>query len=96
MTDPLAVTRSLSSSVVRAAQCRRSGDGGSAVPAFIEFDADGEADVAILTGNGGAFCARADLRALTEGERKPIQPDGDFAPMGPTPPETIQTRYRGH
>ena len=40
--------------------------------------------MAILTGNGGAFCAGADLRALAEGERKPVEPDGDFAPMGPT------------
>jgi enoyl-CoA hydratase len=52
--------------------------------AFLDFDADMEADVAILTGNGGAFCAGADLRALSEGERKPIELDGDFAPMGPT------------
>ncbi len=52
--------------------------------AFRDFDADAEADVAILTGNGGAFCAGADLRALAEGERKPIEPDGDLAPMGPT------------
>lgn len=52
--------------------------------AFRDFDADAEADVAILTGNGGAFCAGADLRALAEGERKPIEADGDLAPMGPT------------
>jgi enoyl-CoA hydratase len=52
--------------------------------AFLEFDADAGADIAILTGNGGAFCAGADLRALSEGERKPVAPDGDFAPMGPT------------
>lgn len=52
--------------------------------AFKAFDADPHADVAVLTGAGGAFCAGADLRALAEGERKPIEPDGDFAPMGPT------------
>lgn len=52
--------------------------------AFLEFDADASADVAILTSNGGAFCAGADLRALSEGERKPIAAEGDFAPMGPT------------
>lgn len=52
--------------------------------AFRDFDADAAADIAILTGSGGAFCAGADLRALAEGERKPIAPDGDFGPMGPT------------
>ncbi|MCA3755349.1 MAG: crotonase/enoyl-CoA hydratase family protein, partial [Phenylobacterium sp.] len=41
-------------------------------------------DVAILTGAGGAFCAGADLQALAAGERKPVDPDGVFAPMGPT------------
>jgi len=30
---------------------------------FLEFEADAEADVAILTGNGGAFRAGADPRA---------------------------------
>ena len=52
--------------------------------AFKTFDVDADTDVAILTGAGGAFCAGADLRALAEGERKPIEPTGDFAPMGPT------------
>lgn len=52
--------------------------------AFIAFDTDPDTDVAILTGAGGAFCAGADLRALAEGERKPIDASGTFAPMGPT------------
>ncbi|MFN7416380.1 MAG: crotonase/enoyl-CoA hydratase family protein, partial [Alphaproteobacteria bacterium] len=30
------------------------------------------------------FCAGADLQALAAGERKPVDPDGVFAPMGPT------------
>jgi enoyl-CoA hydratase len=52
--------------------------------AFTRFDADPEADVAVLTGAGGAFCAGADLKAIAEGETRPILPDGAFAPMGPT------------
>lgn len=54
------------------------------IKAFKDFDQDDGADVAILTGAGGAFCAGADLQALAAGERKPVDPDGDFAPMGPT------------
>jgi enoyl-CoA hydratase len=52
--------------------------------AFASFDADPDADVAVLTGAGGAFCAGADLKAIAEGETRPIRPDGAFAPMGPT------------
>lgn len=52
--------------------------------AFRAFDADDGADVAILTGAGGHFCAGADLAAFAAGERRPIEPDGDLAPMGPT------------
>ena len=51
--------------------------------AFRRFDADATADVAVLTGAGGAFCAGADLKALAEGERRPSSP-GEFGPMGPT------------
>jgi enoyl-CoA hydratase len=54
------------------------------IAAFKAFDADAEADIAILTGAGGTFCAGADLQALAAGEHKPVDPDGDFAPMGPT------------
>ena len=52
--------------------------------AFRAFDGDASSDVAVLTGAGGAFCAGADLQALAAGERKPVNPTGDFAPMGPT------------
>ena len=52
--------------------------------AFRAFDADDEAAVAILHGDGGTFCAGADLKALG-GERSnrvdPLPADG---PMGPT------------
>src|SRR5579871_1053448 len=52
--------------------------------AFKAFDADPDADVAILTGAGGAFCAGADLKAIAEGETGRFEPDGPFGPMGPT------------
>ena len=52
--------------------------------AFKRFDADPNADVAVLTGAGGAFCAGADLKALAAGETGRFEKDGDFGPMGPT------------
>ena len=52
--------------------------------AFRAFDADPGADVAVLTGSGGAFCAGADLVALAAGETRPVEAQGDFGPMGPT------------
>jgi enoyl-CoA hydratase len=52
--------------------------------AFKRFDADATAAVAVLTGAGGAFCAGADIKALAEGDFEPVEPDGEFGPMGPT------------
>jgi len=51
--------------------------------AFREFDADDGADVAVLTGAGGTFCAGADLKAIAEGNGNRVEHDGD-GPMGPT------------
>jgi enoyl-CoA hydratase len=50
---------------------------------FLAFDADGTASVAVLTGAEGAFCAGADLKAIAEGDVRPI-PDNGPGPMGPT------------
>src|SRR6185437_9595776 len=50
---------------------------------FRRFEADAAADVAILTGAGGHFCAGADLTAFAAGERDRVAEDGD-GPMGPT------------
>ena len=50
---------------------------------FLAFDADEERSVAVLTGSQGNFCAGADLKAMTEGDRRPI-PDHGPGPMGPT------------
>jgi enoyl-CoA hydratase len=51
--------------------------------AFEAFDQDEAQSVAILTGVGGTFCAGADLKAVAEGDRRPI-PDQGSGPMGPT------------
>lgn len=51
--------------------------------AFRRFEADAEARVAVLYGEGGTFCAGADLKAIARGEPNRIAPDGD-GPMGPT------------
>jgi enoyl-CoA hydratase len=51
--------------------------------AFRAFDEDGDRAVAILTGAGGAFCAGADLKAITTGGGNRAAPEGD-GPMGPS------------
>lgn len=51
--------------------------------AFREFDAEEEARVAVLWGEGGTFCAGADLKALGSDRGNRAEPDGD-GPMGPT------------
>ena len=63
--------------------------------AFRRFDADGGADVAVLTGAGGAFCAGADLKALAAGETGPVRGDGRLRTDGADPPEARQTCDRG-
>lgn len=53
--------------------------------AFLGFDADDTADVAVLTGAGGTFCAGADLNAVSSGTMRAEPPSVDGpAPMGPT------------
>src|SRR5512138_2112663 len=56
--------------------------------AFKAFDADEGLDVAVLQGRGGAFCAGADLKAISENRpdagANPVRPDGGLGPMGVT------------
>jgi enoyl-CoA hydratase len=52
--------------------------------AFRAYDADDGLDAAVLTGRGGAFCAGADLKAISEGAGNPVHDDGDLGPMGCT------------
>ncbi len=51
--------------------------------AFRAFDADPDAAVAVLCGEGGTFCAGADLGAVGTPHGNRTSPDGD-GPMGPT------------
>ncbi|MER6446781.1 crotonase/enoyl-CoA hydratase family protein [Streptomyces venezuelae] len=51
--------------------------------AFRQFEADEEADVAVLWGEGGTFCAGADLKAVGTGRGNQVLASGD-GPMGPT------------
>ena len=51
--------------------------------AFREFDSDPDAAVAVLHGEGGVFCAGADLKAVGTPAGNRVARDGD-GPMGPT------------
>ncbi len=51
--------------------------------AFREFDVDPDAAVAVLHGEGGVFCAGADLKSVGTPEGNRVAADGD-GPMGPT------------
>ena len=51
--------------------------------AFSQFDADQDAAVAVLHGEGGVFCAGADLQAAGTSDGNRVDADGD-GPMGPT------------
>lgn len=51
--------------------------------AFRAFDADQSQSVAVLYGEGGTFCAGADLKAIGTDRGNQVTEDGD-GPMGPT------------
>lgn len=53
--------------------------------AFRAFDADPQASVGVLCGEGGTFCAGADLKAFASGgpARNRVEAEGD-GPMGPS------------
>ncbi len=80
-------TRDRVSTVVMARPERRNAvDGPMAAQlaeAFRTFDADEGVDVAVLWGEGGTFCAGADLTGVNTERANTVRPDGD-GPMGPT------------
>ncbi|HUZ41568.1 MAG TPA: crotonase/enoyl-CoA hydratase family protein [Acidimicrobiales bacterium] len=51
--------------------------------AFRTFEANDDAKVAVLAGEGGTFCAGADLKAIGTRDANRVGTDGD-GPMGPT------------
>ena len=51
--------------------------------AFRDFSLDDTAQVAVLAGEGGTFCAGADLSSIGSGTMNRLEVDGD-GPMGPT------------
>ncbi len=52
--------------------------------AFAAFDTDPAAQVAVLFGVGGSFCAGADLKAVASGAMPLTPPGSGRGPMGPT------------
>src|ERR1700755_1375448 len=70
--------------------CRNAVDGATArklYDAFLAFDADETASVAVFTGTSGHFCAGADLKAVAIGDinkRREIGGHSTIAPMGPS------------
>jgi len=72
--------------VIDRPQARNAVDSATAatlVECFERFDADEALDVAVLTGEGGTFCAGYDLKELAANPPLPQTGEGD-GPMGPT------------
>ena len=78
---------SVTTVVINRPQAKNAVDRGVAhalATAFRAFDADPEARVAVLCGEGGTFCAGADLKSYAANpDEWTLREDGD-APLGPT------------
>ncbi|HBP18296.1 MAG TPA: crotonase/enoyl-CoA hydratase family protein, partial [Planctomycetes bacterium] len=59
--------------------------------AFLAFEADPEARVAVLWGEGGTFCAGADLKAIGGERQNRVEPLGEDDPgQGPLGPSRLE------
>ncbi len=79
-------TNRVTTVIINRPEVRNAVDGETAAllaQAFREFDADSEADVAVLSGTGGYFCAGADLKAVASKTGNRMNEEGD-GPMGPS------------
>ena len=88
MSDAVRVERDgpVATVLLSRAERRNAVDGATAsdlASALRAFDADPEAAVAVLHGEGGVFCAGADLNAVGTPEGNRVAADGE-GPMGPT------------
>ena len=87
--------------VLARGEARNAVDGPTAAAladAFEQFDSDDSASVAVLWGEGGTFCAGADLKAIGTERGNELTPDGR-GPMGPTRLELskpVIAAVRGH
>jgi len=67
-------------------EARNAVDGPTAqalIDAFTQFEQDDEAKVAVLWGEGGTFCAGADLKSIGTERQNRVAPDGG-GPLGPS------------
>jgi enoyl-CoA hydratase len=93
MTLQISTTDRVTTIMIDRPQAKNAVDGPTAqalFDAFKAFDTDPAADVAVLAGAGGTFCAGADLKAVAGGlgDNQRANPMNDdiaaVAPMGPT------------
>ena len=94
MTEPTAAVRversgPVTTVILNRPHARNAVDGPTAralYAAFDEFEADESAAVAVLYGDGGTFCAGADLKAIGTPNANPTYPceTSPVGPMGPT------------
>ena len=88
MTDPVRVERNgpVTTVILNRPEARNAVNGPTAAAlyaAFAEFDRDDTASVGVLWGDGGTFCAGADLKAFGTPEANAVHPTGP-GPMGPS------------
>jgi enoyl-CoA hydratase len=88
VSDPVRVERNgaVTTVIINRPTARNAVNGPAAAAlyeAFEQFDADDTASVAVLWGEGGTFCAGADLKAFGTSDANAVHRSGP-GPMGPT------------